>query len=39
MAVRRLTRKREDTLPAHYCNDKQGLLDEEGSTGEERDEL
>ena len=25
MAVRRLTRKREDTLAGHYCNDRQGL--------------
>ena len=37
MAVRRLTGKREDTMPAHYCNDEQGLVVD--STGEERDEL
>ena len=39
MAVRRVTGKREDTLPTHYCNDEQGLLVEEVSKGDERDEL
>ena len=29
MAARRVTGKREDTLPAHYCNDKEGLVVEE----------